>query len=216
MFLRKRSSLIEEVYRKLLKFYGFQNWWPVHKGTDSFLEISVGAILTQNTSWKNVEKALDNLIKENLLNWKNLSEVEEKRLRELIRPAGFFIRKAKTIKEFVGTIKDFPKEKITREILLSIKGIGPETADSILLYGLNRPFFVIDAYTKRLFFRLGIIEDENISYEKLQKVITNSIEKNVEVYKQYHALIVEHSKVHCKKKPVCINCPLEDICIKMV
>ncbi len=208
--------MVKRTYKLLLETYGYQDWWPVHEGSDKFLEISIGAILTQNTNWRNVEKAIKNLLKENLLDWETLSQIEEEKLKECIKPAGFYNQKAKTIKEFVRTIKDINRDRITRELLLSIKGIGNETADSILLYGPEKPFFVIDSYTKRLFYRLGIINKKNIKYEELQSFIIERIERDIEVYKQYHALIVEHSKIHCRKKPNCINCPLEKYCTKML
>jgi len=168
--------LVKRIYTLLLEKYGYQDWWPIHKGSDKLLEVSIGAILTQNTNWRNVEKAIENLLKENLLDWETLSQLEEKKLKECIKPAGFYNQKAKTIKEFVRTTKDINRGRITRELLLSIKGIGKETADSILLYGLEKPFFVIDSYTKRLFYRLGIIDKRNIKYEELQNFITERIE----------------------------------------
>uniref|UniRef100_UPI0026004A79 endonuclease III domain-containing protein n=1 Tax=Persephonella sp. TaxID=2060922 RepID=UPI0026004A79 len=170
---------VKEIYKKLLDHFGFQKWWPVHKGTDRFLEVSIGAILTQNTNWKNVEKAIENLIKEDVLNWDKLEKIELEKLKKLIKPAGFYNQKAVYIKNFIKATKGQPKEKITKDFLLSIKGIGEETADSILLYGLDRPYFVIDAYTKRIFCRLGIIKTKNISYKKLQEIIQQNIPKDV-------------------------------------
>ena len=207
--------MIKEIYSLLLKKYGYQNWWPVHKGTDTFLEISIGAILTQNTNWKNVEKALENLIKANLLDWNSLNQITEEQLAYYIKPAGFYRQKSKTIKRFVQTVKGLKKEEITRDLLLSIKGIGKETADSILLYALERPYFVVDAYTKRIFSRIGIC-DKKVSYDDLQILIQSSLPKDINLYKEYHALLVEHAKTHCRKKPVCLNCPLENICAKII
>ncbi len=207
--------MIKEIYSLLLKKYGYQNWWPVHKGTDTFLEISIGAILTQNTNWKNVEKALENLIKANLLDWNSLNQITEEQLAYYIKPAGFYRQKSKTIKRFVQTVKGIKKEEITRDLLLSIKGIGKETADSILLYALERPYFVVDAYTKRIFSRIGIC-DKKVSYDDLQILIQSSLPKDINLYKEYHALLVEHAKTHCRKKPVCLNCPLENICAKII
>ncbi|WP_293444122.1 endonuclease [Persephonella sp.] len=205
---------IKEIYKKLLDHFGFQNWWPVHKETDRFLEVSIGAILTQNTNWKNVEKAIENLIRENVLSWDQFERIDLEKLKKLIKPAGFYNQKAIYIKNFVKAVKGLPKEKITRDLLLSIKGIGEETADSILLYGLDRHYFVVDAYTKRIFYRLGIIKTKNISYKKLQKIIQQNIPKDVNIYKEFHALLVELGKNYCKRKPVCINCPLNDMCEK--
>ena len=207
--------MIKEIYTLLLKKYGYQNWWPVHKGTDTFLEISIGAILTQNTNWKNVEKVLENLIEADLLNWDSLNQITEEQLAYYIKPAGFYRQKSRTIKLFVGAVKGLKKEEITRDLLLSIKGIGKETADSILLYALERPYFVIDAYTKRIFSRIGIC-DKKVSYDDLQTLIQNSLPEDINLYKEYHALLVEHAKRHCKKEPVCLNCPLENICAKII
>ncbi len=206
------ENKIFTIYEKLLYAFGYQNWWPVHQGVDRFLEVSVGAILTQNTNWSNVEKAIENLIKENLLEWEALAHIETEKLEKLIRPAGFYRQKAGYIKNFVNAVKNKPREDITRDFLLSLTGIGEETADSILLYGLDRPYFVVDAYTKRLFYRAGIINSSKIKYPQLQKLITDNIPQDLEIYKEYHALIVELGKNYCKKKPVCENCPIKNIC----
>lgn len=203
-----------EIYSILLSSFGFQKWWPVHKGIDRFLEVSIGAILTQNTNWKNVEKAIQNLLDKGVLSWEALEKIDIEKLKELIKPAGFYNQKAIYIKNFVKNVKGIPKEKITRKYLLSIKGIGEETADSILLYGLDRLYFVVDAYTKRIFYRLGIIKDKNISYKSLQNLIMENIPKNLEIYKEYHALLVELGKNFCKRKPECSKCPLNNLCDK--
>ena len=205
---------IKDIYTKLLDHFGFQKWWPVHKEADRFLEVSIGAILTQNTNWKNVEKAIENLIRENVLSWDKLEKIDIEKLKKLIKPAGFYNQKAVYIKNFVKAIKGQPKEKITRGFLLSVKGIGEETADSILLYGLDRPYFVIDAYTKRIFYRLGIIKTKNISYKRLQEIIQQNIPEDIDIYKEFHALLVELGKNYCRKKPVCIKCPLNGMCEK--
>ena len=211
----ENKNIFTEVYDRFLKYYGFQNWWPVHKGIDRFLEVSIGAILTQNTNWKNVERAIENLITAKVLNWESLGKIEEEKLKELIKPAGFYNQKAKYIKSFVKNIKGKNKEEITRKFLLSIKGIGKETADSILLYGLDKPYFVIDAYTKRIFSRIGIIE-KDIEYDNLQLIFKENLPESIEIYKEYHALIVEHGKNICRKKPECSECILKDICSKII
>ncbi len=199
-----------KVYRVLTSEYNTENWWPIYDGKEPFTEISVGAILTQNTNWKNVEKALKNLRDNDLLVLEKLQKIDEEKLRELIKPAGFYRRKAKTIKEFASKIRD--TENISREFLLSIKGIGKETADSILLYALDKPVFIVDAYTKRLFSRLGLIE-ENLSYDSFQKEIYRNLPEDVDMFRKFHAGIVEHSKKICRKNPLCSGCPLEHICI---
>jgi len=213
---------LKQLYKKLLKEYGHQGWWPLlnkntklceyHKGspqndTERF-EIIVGAILTQNTSWKNVEKALCNLKKENILGKKKILNVKEKKLAQIIRPAGYFNLKAKKLKKAASF---FTKNKNpTRKQLLEVWGIGPETADSILLYAFNKPFFVVDAYTHRVMERLGYSKN---SYDSLQKLFHNNVPKNVAVYNEFHALIVEHGKNTCTKtKPNCNTCCLSKIC----
>lgn len=201
--------MIFDVYKTLLNCYGFQSWWPVGKGNDKIAEIVVGAILTQNTSWKNVEKALENLAIENCLSFNKITKISEDKLNTLIKPAGFYRRKSEILKE---VSKLFLEDKeISRQKLINIKGIGKETADSIMLYAFDRPYFVIDSYTKRLFFRLGIT-DEKVSYDGLQKIITENIPEDVDVYKEFHALIVQHCKTYCRKKPLCKGCCLRDMC----
>jgi endonuclease-3 related protein len=211
----ENKKIFLEIYEKLLKEYGHQNWWPIHENTDEFLEISIGAILTQNTSWKNVEKAINNLILSGVLDWENLEKIDLTDLKELIKPAGFYNQKAKYIKNFINAVKNKNKEKITRKFLLSIKGIGKETADCILLYGLNKHYFVVDTYTKRIFSRIGIV-NENIEYDKLQLIFKENLPEDVNLYKEYHALIVEHGKNICRKKPDCYNCVLADCCGKII
>ncbi len=199
------------VYEIFLNFYGLQNWWPVHRNTDPFVEISVGAVLTQNTSWKNVEKAIENLINEDLLNFDKLCKVETERLQKLIKPSGFYVRKSKTIKEMSCKLNNKNRSKISRDFLLSIHGIGKETADSILLYGLNKPYFVIDSYTKRIFTRIGLLE-RDLNYDQIQEVFSENLPEDTNLYKEYHALIVKHGKTFCRKNPLCSNCPLFDNC----
>ncbi len=139
-------------------------------------------------------------------------EIEDKKLAKVIKPTGFYNQKTKTLKNFAKAVVNKDKNNITRNFLLSIKGIGKETADTILLYGLNKPIFVIDAYTKRLFARIGIIESEKIEYDKLRNFIESNIEKDINLYKEFHALIVKHCKDFCKKKPDCDKCFLNLKC----
>ncbi|WP_297889063.1 endonuclease [Sulfurihydrogenibium sp.] len=195
--------LIFQVYKELLKYYGYQNWWPVHEGQNRIVEVSVGAVLTQNTSWSNVEKSLENLISANCLNFECLVDIDLEVLKNLIKPSGFYNQKAKTLKELSKLF--LSKENIEREDLLAVKGIGKETADSILLYALDKPYFVTDSYTKRLFYRMGFIK-EKISYDELQSFITESIPKDIDIYKEFHALIVKYCKELCTKKPKCGGC----------
>ncbi len=204
--------MLMDVYNELLEKYGKQNWWPLTGYFEPFEEVCIGAVLTQNTSWKNVEKALHNLINEEITSFDKIQKISQDKLAKIIRPAGFYNQKAKTLKRLANFVVNNGKENLNREKLLSIKGIGKETADTILLYGLNKPTFVIDTYTKRLLYRLGIIESEKIEYDELKKIIEENLPKDVEIYKEYHALIVEHCKEFCRKNPVCDKCYIKHKC----
>ena len=204
----KSDSMLLKIYESLLKHFGPQHWWPINDKTNPTYEICVGAILTQNTAWANVEKALNNLIKSNAIDPRKILAMPDEKLKKLIRPAGFFNQKAERLKAFTRFFLANPKP--TREQLLALKGIGPETADSILLYAFNKPYFVIDAYTKRVFSRLGLIKETQ--YEELQKFFEQNLPKKVSLYKEYHALIVELAKKYCGKIPRCDKCPLKNIC----
>jgi len=193
---------------------GPSNWWP---GETRF-EICVGAVLTQNTNWKNVEKAIHNLKEHQLLSPQRMFSIEQGHLAELIRPAGYFRVKAQRLKNFLSflhinhelNIDSLLNQEtpILRETLLQVKGIGPETADSILLYALNRPVFVIDAYTKRIFDRHGLI-DYRASYSDIQKFLMDQLPLDYALYNEFHALLVRAGKQWCKKsKPLCSKCPL--------
>jgi endonuclease-3 related protein len=207
--------MLSSIYHKLLSRFGPQNWWPVSGNGHRGWEVCVGAVLTQNTNWNNVEKALQNLITTKQMDPKNITSLDKRRLQRLIRSSGFYKQKArrlKTFAEFVlgfGTLDDFLK-RVTREQLLALNGIGPETADSILLYACERPYFVIDAYTRRIFSRLGLIETKD--YEELRTFFESNLPKDVNVYKEFHALIVRLAKEHCRKKPLCETCPLTELC----
>jgi len=178
------------LYNKLLKKHGKQNWWPIIS-KNKRLETCLGAILTQNTSWKNTEKIIKILIEKNLINLDKLNKISEKKLSLLIKSSGYYRQKARKIKGFAKFLKS--NKKITRKNLLDVWGIGEETADTILLYAYNKPYFVIDNYTKKLFSRLGYC-NENIKYSELQSLIINKIPKDVDLYKEFHALIVECGK----------------------
>ncbi len=196
----------KKVYDILFKEYGPQYWWPC--SSNEKFEIIIGAILTQNTSWNNVAKAINNLKEADLIASDKILKVDITKLKELIRPAGYYNQKAERLKIIAEFFKD--NKNITRESLLKIKGIGPETADSILLYAYNKPYFVIDAYTKRIFNRLGLVNTED--YEELQQIFSNTLDSNPKLFNEYHALIVNLGKNICKKKPLCVNCPLNSIC----
>ena len=208
------KEYLEEAYRLLFDHFGFQNWWP----GDTPFEIAVGAILTQNTNWKNVEKAISNLKSNGNFNAKNLYNLKPETLAELIRPAGYFRLKTKRlrnfleliIKEFDGRIENMKDLNINdaRTKLLSVSGIGPETADSIVLYALEKPSFVIDTYTFRMLMRHGMC-DESETYDDLQSIFMDNLPENVAKYNEYHALIVMLGKNYCKPKPLCEECPLK-------
>nr|MBP9855195.1 hypothetical protein [Candidatus Omnitrophota bacterium] len=193
-----------------------QKWWP----GDSSFEVIVGAILTQNTNWGNVEKALNNLKKEKLLTPEHLVKISHRELANLIKPAGYFNVKAKRLKNFLdflderydGDLKAMSKAPTIklREELLSINGIGPETADSILLYAFQKPIFVIDAYTQRILYRHGLA-DKKTKYEALQEIFTKNLNPKTDLYNEFHALIVKIGKDYCKPKPKCEQCPLNKV-----
>ena len=197
--------------------FGPRHWWP----GDTKIEIILGAILTQNTAWANVEKAIKNIKRAKVLSVSRLSGVSEKKLARLIRPSGYYNIKANRIKNFLrflntrysGSIDKMFGSRLykLREALLAVKGIGQETADSILLYAGNKPVFVVDAYTKRVFSRHGFI-NEDADYEEAQSLFMDNLGKDKGLFNEFHALIVELGKSVCKsKKPLCSMCPIRRI-----
>ena len=243
-------SNLGKIYEKLLYHFGPQKWWPVieegnvqpeyssgPKNEKQQLEVIFGAILTQNTNWKNVEKAIINLNKNKLIDVKKIINIGNKNLAEIIKSSGYHNQKAKKLKNFCKFLLKCQKSEISdhdqksqrfltnhngklkllfkknidglRKELLSINGIGPETADSIILYSARKPIFVIDAYTKRIFNRIGYKEK---SYEEFQKLFMKSLENSEKLFNEYHALIVELGKNICKKKPLCGMCPINAYC----
>jgi len=212
----KKSLLF--LYQKLFEHFGPLNWWPA----DSPFEVVIGAILTQNTAWTNVEQALANLKKAGLLSARSIAETPVHQLEGLIRPSGFFRQKAirlqnlsrHLVMEWQSNLNDFcsgPLEE-SRTRLLAMPGIGPETADSILLYAANRPSFVIDAYTRRIFVRIGVLQG-NEKYDEIRKFFMQQLPEDVTLYNEYHAQIVALAKTCCKKRnPFCHQCPLGKYC----
>ncbi len=198
----------------LFAHFGPQNWWP----GETDLEMMVGAVLTQNTNWKNVERAIANLKSKGFLTVKALCSLPAEVLAREIRPSGYYNIKAKRLKNLIQFIKDRYGEDLSgfsndetlklREGLLSVNGVGPETADSILLYAARRPVFVIDAYTHRILNRHGMSEDQTTYYE-LQELFMDHLPEEQELYSEFHALIVQAGKNYCKRKPLCPGCPLE-------
>jgi len=205
-----------EIYQRLLSRYGPQNWWPA----DEPFEVVVGAILTQATSWKNVEKAIFNLKKADALRPAALRELELEELYQLIYPCGFYKVKALKLKAFANHLAGYGDDLDRlfsqdlgelRQELLSIYGIGEETADSILLYAANKPVFVIDAYTRRIVSRLGLLPQAS-SYSALQSFFMENLPRNTSLYNEYHALLVRHGKETCRRAPLCQGCCLKDLC----
>ncbi len=211
----KSSQRIRNFYSALYERYGPQNWWPAQ----TRLECATGAILTQNTSWKNVEKAIAALRENSMLSAEKLRSVSYGQLAALIRPCGYHNLKARRLKNFIdflfadygGEMENMLGEDTDklREELLSVNGIGEETADSILLYALEKPVFVVDNYSRRILRRHHLIS-EGESYGKIQKLFVQSLSADTDVFGEYHALIVKTGKLHCAKTPRCEGCPLEN------
>ena len=210
------GETLSEIYQLLYDAFGPQHWWP---GETSF-EIVTGAILTQNTNWTNVEKAIANLKPAEYLTPEALHHIDISQLAELIRPAGYYNIKAKRLKNFVNWLFDNYCGELTnlqtiytgqlREELLAISGIGRETADSILLYALGRPVFVVDTYTARIALRHELIEP-GADYEQLRELFESNLQEDVQFFNEYHALLVRAGKEFCKPKAKCHGCPLEEL-----
>ena len=218
------SSGLMRIYTALRGHFGDPNWWP----GDTEFEICIGAILTQNTFWKNVETAIDRLRENGLLDPGEILQAEKAEITQSIKPAGYYNQKAEYLINFCYEFMnrwegDFnlmasdPKEE-TRRGLLSIRGIGPETADSILCYCLNKPIFVVDAYTKRIFHRLdpnsynGIISIGGSAYSSISHMVMDNCSGDHLFYNRFHALLVLLGKGYCRRKPLCESCPLRSFC----
>ena len=221
------------IYHKLLSNFSHQHWWPVtlenelmpkyHKNIKlnekQKLEICFGAILAQNTNWKNVEKAIIELNKNNLIDINKIMKIQNNKLAKIIKSSGYHNQKAKKLKNFCGfLLKNYNgnldllfKNNIEELIkqLLAVNGIGPETADSIILYAAKEPIFAIDAYTKRIMHRIGYKEQK---YDELQKLFMENLSNDEKLFNEYHALLVELGKNICKKKPLCGKCPINIYC----
>jgi len=209
----RSAAAIREMYDALLSRFGPQHWWPGQTPA----EIMIGAILTQNTNWRNVERAIANLRARGLLDLARLHETPVDVLAELIRPAGYYNIKARRLMNLVDHICSrydcdldafFGKSlHALREELLSITGIGPETADSIALYAAGKPTFVVDAYTARILRRHFLI-DETADYEQIKELFESALPADVPLYNEYHALLVACGKDYCRPRALCENCPL--------
>jgi len=204
------------IYSRLLGTFGPQGWWPTkNRFSPPEWEVCVGAVLTQSTNWKNAEKALDNLEKERVLSPADVAGAKDGALEEAIRPSGFYRQKAERLRALAGFVMSFGgfggfSEEVTRPQLLDVKGLGPETVDSILLYAIGRPVFVIDAYTRRVFTRTGFCADGD--YEGWRRLFESGLPEDAGIYREFHALIVELAKKFCRKEPLCAGCPLMSGC----
>jgi endonuclease-3 related protein len=203
------------VYRRLHASHGPQHWWP----GDTRFEIMVGAVLTQNTAWSNVERAIANLKAARALTPEVIVRAPHRRLAAWLRPSGYFNVKARRLRALCewllaeGGVKKLARlpTPLLRERLLAVHGVGPETADDILLYAFGRPVFVIDAYTRRLFARLGLIEGRE-RYEPLRQMLERRLGADAALFNEYHALIVAHAKDVCRPRPHCPDCALGALC----
>ncbi len=203
-----------EMFNLMLVQFGPQHWWP----GDGPFEMMVGAMLTQNTSWTNVEKAINNLKVMNLLTVEAIHEIPVERLADIVRPAGYYNIKASRLKNLVNMLMEryggnifrlFDEDMdAQRTTLLSVKGIGPETADSIILYAAKKPIFVIDAYTHRILNRHNMADDQ-AAYDEMQDIFMSSLEPDHNLFNEFHALIVRTAKLYCRKIPQCDKCPLD-------
>jgi endonuclease-3 related protein len=212
----RTTAFLTDIYTKMFKRFGPQQWWP---GETPF-EVMVGAILTQNTNWGNVEKAIRNLQHHGVLDAREMLALPPAQLAELIRPAGYFNVKTQRLRNFLSyfvetydaDVARMRKRQLSelRDELLTVKGIGRETADSILLYALGKPIFVIDAYTHRVFLRHFLITEE-ADYEEMQQLMMAAFPEDVPHYNEYHALLVRVGKEFCKPKPQCEHCPLNGV-----
>jgi endonuclease-3 related protein len=211
------SQRLNEIYDVLFAHYGPQHWWP----GDTPFEVIVGAILTQSAAWGNVEKAIANLKKAGALNPVSLRKLELSKIAELIYPTGYYNAKALKLKAFVEYLGVAHRDSLDklfsldtsklRNELLNIHGIGPETADSIILYAARKPVFVIDAYTRRIISRLGLNPVKE-DYSAYQALFMENLPADEKLFNEYHALFVRHGKEVCKKTPLCANCCLRKLC----
>ncbi|HUU57094.1 MAG TPA: endonuclease III domain-containing protein [bacterium] len=211
------KDLLAEIYRRLDEAYGDQRWWP----GDTPFEVAVGAILTQNTAWANVERAIANLKTAGLLEAAKLAALPASAVAPLIKPAGYYNVKARRLRSFLdflaeecdGDVAALARRDLTdaREKLLAVRGVGPETADSILLYACGLPTFVVDAYTYRVLHRHGLAE-EAATYDEVKEIFESNLEADAALFNQYHALLVRVGRERCRRRePRCAGCPLEEI-----
>jgi endonuclease III related protein len=212
--VKNMKQRLPKIFDILLNSFGRRNWWP----GETELEIIVGAVLTQNTSWKNVEKAINNLKRYNVLDMNALYKIDEEKLATIIKPSGYYNIKSKRLKNIINVIYNDYSSNIfnlkildewkVRNRLLGINGIGKETADSIILYALNKPIFVVDVYTRR-FLKNHKIYDGHDEYDTIQEFFMTNLPRDTYLFNEFHALIVYLCQHFCKKVPLCNKCPLE-------
>jgi len=214
--VKKHKQEPLQIYRQLLAAYGQRHWWPA----DTSFEVMVGAVLTQNTRWENVEMAIARLKQADMLDAKRICDCNREQLIEHIRPSGFFRQKSRYLQAISlfyyhhgceSGLRKWPMSSL-RKKLLGVRGIGPETADSILLYALDKGVFVVDAYTRRIFQRLGNLP-QDADYKYTQHYFHARLPHSIPLFKEFHALIVEHAKRHCRINPLCDDCPLQQHCL---
>jgi endonuclease-3 related protein len=211
------ARTLTDIYQRLLKHFGPQHWWPA----DEPFEVIVGAILTQSAAWANVEKAINNLREAGALSPEALRKLPQPKLAELVYPCGYYNAKALKLKAFADWLGNHYGDDLgrlfaldindLRRDLLSVHGIGPETADSIILYAAGKPVFVIDAYTRRIFSRLGLAPERD-SYAAYQALFMDNLPRDTQLFNEYHALLVCLGKNVCRRQPLCGECPLNDVC----
>lgn len=219
--VNSKKTVLRKIYQRLFKEFGPQHWWPGHTP----FEVMVGAILTQNTNWGNVERAIKNLKTRRLLAPAALHKIPAADLAPLIRPAGYFNVKARRLKNFMeflfmeynGDLKKMAAEPWVklRPKLLHVNGVGPETADSILLYALGKPIFVVDAYTRRMLYRHNLI-GKDADYHQIQDLFMGHLKPDVRLFNEYHALLVRLGKDYCRPKPLCERCALNSLCYSLL
>jgi len=211
------TGTLLDIYHRLLAHYGAQQWWPA----DSPLEVIIGAILTQSAAWGNVEKAITNLKTKGALSSDALRQLSKEELSQLIYPSGYYNAKAVKIKSFVHWLEEHYNDNLDRlfasdipllrQQLLSVHGIGEETADSIILYAARKAVFVIDAYTRRTICRLGLAPSSN-DYATFQALFMQHLPHDEPLFNEYHALLVRHGKAACRRSPLCEQCCLRSLC----
>jgi endonuclease-3 related protein len=210
------SHYLQDIYRRLMAAYGPQNWWPA----EGPFEVMVGAILTQSAAWSNVDKAVASLKAADALSPEAIRNLPVSELAPIIHPCGYFNAKAVKLKALadwfgshgddIGNLYTADTDSLRRE-LLAVHGVGPETADSILLYAVDKPVFVIDAYTRRIVSRLGLLTEKE-GYDDYQRLFTANLGADAPLFNEYHALLVKLAKDACRKKPLCRRCRLNDMC----